>query len=170
MFMDDQARHAKAVFAAGCFWDLEAAFRRIGGIDETIAGYTGGTLPDPGYEQVHAGTTGHVEAVGIVYDPGVISYEGLLAVFWTLHDPTRADGQGDYTGPQYRPVIFYQDEQERGAASASRDRLSASGKYGDRPVVTAILPLSAFWPAEECHQHFYEKCATSFSTSRQIPD
>ena len=161
---------AKATFAAGCFWDVEAAFRPLDGIIETIAGYTGGSLPDPRYDQVSAGTTGHAEAVGIVYDPAVISYDQLLDLFWAIHDPTREDGQGDYTGPQYRSAIFYHDDDQKEASLASRDCLAASEKYGDRPIATEILPASVFWPAEECHQHFYEKCALGYCTSRQIDE
>jgi methionine-S-sulfoxide reductase len=168
--MDDPTRFRKAIFAAGCFRDVEAAFRRLDGVIETVAGYAGGTVPDPGYEQVGTGTTGHAEVVGIVYDPSVISYQHLLDVFWTIHDPTRPDGQGDYTGPQYRSAIFYNDAQDREEASVSRDRLAASGTYGDRPIVTEILPAPVFWPAEECHQHFYEKCALGYCTSRQIDE
>ena len=168
--MDDPARPAKATFAAGCFWDMEAAFRPLDGIVETIAGYTGGTMPDPDYRSVSEGASGHIEAVGILYDPSVISYDQLLERFWSLHDPTRPDGQGDYTGPQYRSVIFYHDEGQKEAALASRDRLAASKKYGDRPIATEILPASAFWRAEECHQHFYEKCALGYCTSRQIDE
>ena len=160
----------RATFAAGCFCDTEAAFRRIDGVIETVVGYTGGSLPGPTYEQVGTGTTGHVEAVGIVYDPGVITYDQLLEIFWTLHDPTRADGHDGYSGSQYRPVIFYHDEDQRKAALVSRDRLVASGRYGDRPIVTEILPASRFWPAEECHQRFYEKCAQGFCTSRLCDD
>jgi peptide-methionine (S)-S-oxide reductase len=166
--MDDPTTLGKATFAAGCFWDIEAAFRRVEGVVETVTGYTGGTLPDPDYEQVSSGTTGHVEAVGIVYDPSVISYDQLLDMFWAMHDPTRPDGQGDYTGPQYRPVIFYHDEKQREAALASRNRLAASKKYGEHLLVTEILPASTFWPADECHQQFYEKCSLGYCTSRQI--
>jgi peptide-methionine (S)-S-oxide reductase len=168
--MDDPARPAKATFAAGCFWDVEAAFRRLDGIVETVAGFTGGSLPDPGYDQVSMGTTDHVEAVGIVYDPAVISYEQLLDLFWSIHDPTQADGQGDYTGPQYRSVIFYHNEQEKNSALSPRNRLSALKKYRGHPIVTEIRPASPFWPADECHQQFYEKCALSYCTSRQIDD
>lgn len=166
--MTDPARLEKATFAAGCFWDAEAAFRQLDGVVETVAGYTGGTVSDPGYEQVGTGTTGHAEAVGIVFDPARIPYDRLLDIFWALHDPTRADGQGDYTGPQYRSAIFYHDEDQKAAALASRDRLAASGKHGNRPIVTEILPASAFWPAGECHQHFYEKCGQGYCTSRKI--
>ena len=166
--MTDPARLERATLAAGCFWDLEAAFRNIGGVVETVAGYTGGTVTDPTYGQVAKGTTGHAEAVGIVFDPAVISYDRLLDIFWSVHDPARADGQGDYTGPQYRSAIFYHDYRQEETARASRDRLAASGKFGNRPIVTAILPAATFWPADECHQHFYEKCARGYCTSRQV--
>ena len=169
-WMSDPTAFERATFAAGCFWDLEAAFRRVDGILETVAGYTGGSVPEPSYEQVECGTTGHVESVGLVFDPSIISYDQLLDLFWTLHDPTRADGQGDYAGPQYRPVIFYHSEAQRVAAIASRDRLAASGLYGDRPVVTEILPALEFWRAEDCHQQFYEKCGQGYCMSRQVDD
>lgn len=160
--------YRKATFAAGCFWDVEAAFHNLDGVLETVVGYTGGSVPDPTYEQVAAGTTGHAEAVGVVFDPAVISYEALLDAFWEMHDPTQEGGQGDYTGPQYRSVIFYHDEEQREAATASRDRLAAEKRYGDRPIRTDILPATTFWPAEECHQQFYLRCGQSFVTSRQI--
>jgi methionine-S-sulfoxide reductase len=160
--------YRKATFAAGCFWDLEAAFRNVDGVLEIVVGYTGGSVPEPDYEQVETGTTGHVEAAGVVFDPAVVTYEHLLGIFFSLHDPTRADGQGDYTGPQYRPVIFYHDDEQKNAAVAFRDRLAASGNYGSRPIVTEILPAVTFWPAEECHQQFYAKCGQSYSTIRQI--
>jgi methionine-S-sulfoxide reductase len=167
--MDDPpTRLEKATFAAGCFWDSEAAFRNINGVLETIAGYTGGSLPDPGYEQVETGTTGHAEAVGIVYDPLIISYDQLLDRFWGMHDPTQAGGQGEYTGSQYRSIIFYHNDGQKKAALTSRDRLRASARYRDRPIITEILPASTFWPAEECHQQFYEKCGRGYCTSRLI--
>lgn len=169
-WMSDPPAFERATFAAGCFWDLEAAFRRVDGVLETVAGYTGGSVPEPSYEQVESGTTGHVEAVGLVFDPSIVSYDQLLDLFWTLHDPTRADGQGDYAGPQYRPVIFYHSETQRAAALASRDRLAASGLFGDRPVVTEILPATEFWRAEDCHQQFYEKCGQGYCMSRQVDD
>jgi methionine-S-sulfoxide reductase len=156
------------MFAAGCFWEAEAAFRRIDGVVETVVGYAGGTLPDPDYGQVSTGTTGHVEVVGVVFDPARIPYWELLDIFWQIHDPSREDGQGDFTGPQYRSVIFYYDKSQKETAVASRDRLAASEKSGDRPVITEIMPAPVFWPAEECHQQFYEKCALGYCTSRQI--
>lgn len=169
-WMSDPVTFERATFAAGCFWDLEAAFRRIDGVLETVTGYTGGSVPEPTYEQVESGTTGHVEAAGLVFDPAIVSYDQLLDLFWTLHDPTRIDGQGDYAGPQYRPVIFYHSEGQRIAACASRDRLAASGLLRNRPVVTEILPAPEFWPAEDCHQQFYEKCGQGYCMSRQVDD
>ena len=167
--MDEPARPEKASFAAGCFWDVEAAFRLVEGVIETVTGYTGGSLTEPRYEQVESGTTGHAEAVGIVFDPVGVSYEELLDSFWGMHDPTQVDGQGDYTGSQYRSVIFFHTPEQEAAARRSRDRLVASKKYGDSPVVTEILPASTFWPAEECHQRFYEKalqqCGVVFNPS-----
>jgi peptide-methionine (S)-S-oxide reductase len=160
--------HERATFAAGCFWDVEAGFRNTDGILETIAGYTGGSAPNPGYEQVESGTTGHAEAVGIVFDPAVISYTRLLDMFWNIHDPTQAGGQGEYTGSQYRSLIFYHSREQKTAAEISRNRITASAKYRNRPVLTEILPAQVFWPAEECHQQFYEKCRLGYCTSRQM--
>ena len=166
--MTDPTAYKKATFAAGCFWDIEAAFRNMEGVLDTVAGYTGGSVPDPTYEQVESGTTGHAEAVGVLFDPAIVTYEQLLDRFFSLHDPTRADGQGDYTGPQYRSAIFYHDESQKETALAFRDRLAAAERYGDRPIVTEILPVVTFWPAEECHQQFYAKCGQGYCTSRQI--
>ena len=168
--MDEPVLPEKATFAAGSFWDVEAVFRRVDGVLETVTGYTGGSVPDPTYEQVGTGTTGHVEAVGLVFDPAVVPYDKLLDLFWEMHDPTRTDGQGDFTGSQYRPAIFWHTEEQRVTAMASRDRLAASGKYGDKPVVTEILPASEFWRAEEHHQRFYEKCGQGYCMSRQVDE
>ena len=138
--MEQNNRPDKATFAAGCFWDVEAAFRKVEGVLETVTGYTGGSLPDPGYEQVESGTTGHAEAVGIVYDPSVVSYDQLLDIFWDMHDPAQVGGQGEYTGSQYRSVIFFHNEEQKTTAIKSRDRLAASEKYRNRPILTEILP------------------------------
>lgn len=162
------SRYEKATFAAGCFWDAEAAFRKADGIVETVTGYTGGLVSDPTYEQVESGTTGHAEAVGIVFDPAVITYEKLLDIFWQIHDPAQEGGQGEYAGSQYRSIIFYHDEGQKASAIKSRDRLAASQQYRHLPILTEILPAATFWPAEECHQRFYEKCALGHGTSRQI--
>jgi peptide-methionine (S)-S-oxide reductase len=166
--MEQNNQPDQATFAAGCFWDVEAAFRKVEGVLETVTGYTGGSLPDPGYEQVESGTTGYAEAVGIVYDPSVVSYDQLLDVFWDMHDPAQVGGQGEYTGSQYRSVIFFHDEKQKTTAIKSRDRLAESEKYRSRPILTEILPATEFWPAEECHQRFYEKCGQGYCTSRKI--
>jgi peptide-methionine (S)-S-oxide reductase len=166
--MDESSRYEKATFAAGCFWDIEAAFRRVNGIIETVAGYTGGTNPDPTYEQVERGSTGYVHAVGLVFDPAVVTYEQLLDLFWGMHDPTQSGGQGDYTGPQYRSVIFFHNNEQEGAACASREQLAASKTFRNRLILTEIRPATRFWPAGECHQHFYEKCGQGYGVSRKI--
>ena len=166
--MMKEKRYGKATFTAGCFWDVEAAFRGVDGVIETVAGYTGGVVPEPGYDQVESGTTGHVHAVGLVFDPDRVSYEQLLDVFFRIHDPTQGDGQGDYQGTQYRSVIFVHDADQDAAAHVARDRLAAGGIWGARPILTAILPASAFYPAEESHQQFYEKCGRGLGASRQI--
>jgi len=154
--MSDQPRRELATFAAGCFWDLEAAFRRQQGILATIAGYTGGTVPDPDYEQVASGTTGHTEAVRIVFDPDLITYDALLDLFWSSHDPTEPAGGSE------RSAIFYHSPEQRAKALASRDRLQES--YGTKVITTEILPAQEFWRAEECHQQYYEKCGQGYST------
>lgn len=158
----------RATFAAGCFWDVEAAFRRVSGVIETMTGYTGGSVPDPSYDVVESDTTRHVQAVGIVFDPAVVMYETLLDTFWDIHDPRQAGGQGDYLGTRYRSVIFFHTPEQEHAARLSRDRIAAEGRYGSGPVLTEILPAESFWPAEECHQQFYEKCGRCFGASRQI--
>jgi len=168
--MDERRRYHKATFAAGCFWDVEAGFRRVEGVVETVAGYTGGSVPDPSYEQVESGTTGHVQAVGLIFDSAIVSYERLLDLFWGIHDPTQAGGQGDYTGPQYGSMIFFHDPDQERAALASREQLAASEKYGNSPILTEIHPATKFWPAGECHQKFYEKCGMGYGVSRKIWD
>jgi peptide-methionine (S)-S-oxide reductase len=147
----------RAVFAAGCFWGVEAAFRKVRGVTATRVGYTGGTVEDPTYEQVCTGKTGHAEAVEVEYDPSLTSYEQLLDVFWGIHDPTTKNRQGPDVGSQYRSAIFYSDEAERDAALASAEALRQSGKLGKRPIVTQITPVSEFYPAEEYHQRYLEK-------------
>jgi peptide-methionine (S)-S-oxide reductase len=166
--MDDNGRYERAMFAAGGFWDAEAAFRRVNGVVATAAGYTGGTLANPTYERVSRGRTGHAEAVEMVFDPAVVSYDDLLVIFWEMHDPTEQGRSGELTGPQYRSAIYYRDDRQKAAALASRDRVVASGKFGNRAVVTEILPAPHFWLAEECHQQFYEKSARGYCTSRQL--
>lgn len=147
---------ATAVFAGGCFWCVESDMEKIPGVTEVISGYTGGHLPHPSYKQVSAGGSGHVEAVQVHYDPRVISYPDLLQAFWRQIDPTDQGGQFVDRGEQYRPVVYYQDQEQRDAAQASRAALEASGRY-PKPVVVEILPTERFYPAEEYHQDYYRK-------------
>ncbi|MDR3628989.1 MAG: peptide-methionine (S)-S-oxide reductase MsrA [Desulfocapsaceae bacterium] len=145
-----------AVFAGGCFWCMESDFEKVDGVVQVISGYTGGHVANPTYEQVSGGGTGHVEAVKVIYDPGKISYQGLLDVFWRHVDPTDAGGQFVDRGGQYRSVIFYADERQHQLAEDSKKWLAASGIFS-LPVVTEILPLGDFYPAEEYHQRYSQK-------------
>ncbi|MFQ3592608.1 MAG: peptide-methionine (S)-S-oxide reductase MsrA [Gemmataceae bacterium] len=147
---------AKAMFGAGCFWGVEAAFRKIPGVVATAVGYSGGQVENPTYRQVCSDTTGHAEVVEVEYDPSRVTYEQLLAVFWENHDPTQLNRQGPDIGTQYRSVIFYYDEAQKAAAEASKAALEASGRF-HRPIVTAIEPAGTFWRAEEYHQQYLEK-------------
>ena len=145
-----------ATFAAGCFWGVEAAFRALDGVLETAAGYMGGHLDNPTYEQVCSDTTGHAETVQVLFDPDRISYEQLLDAFWNCHDPTTENRQGPDFGSQYRSAIFYHDESQKAAAIASKERLQHSGRL-HRPIVTQIVPATTFYRAEEYHQRYFEK-------------
>jgi peptide methionine sulfoxide reductase msrA/msrB len=147
---------ATATFAGGCFWCTESDFEKYEGIAEVIAGYTGGHKQNPNYEEVSAGSTGHVEAIQIHYDESVISYERLLEIFWQHVDPTDPGGQFVDRGAQYRSAIFYHDEHQKMLAEASRQALSQSKRF-DKPVVTEILPFGTFYPAEGYHQDYYKK-------------
>jgi peptide-methionine (S)-S-oxide reductase len=144
----------KATFAAGCFWQVEADFRRLEGVTRTTAGYTGGTLDEPTYEAVCTDRTGHAEAVLVEYDPARVSYDDLLGVFWSSHDPTQLNRQGPDVGSQYRSAIFVHDEAQERAARESKERVQSRF---DRPVVTEIAPAAAFWTAEDYHQRYLEK-------------
>ena len=146
----------KASFAAGCFWGVEAAFRPIKGVLSTSVGYSGGTLENPAYEDVCSHTTGHAETVLVEFDPAVVSYDQLLEVFWSCHDPTQLNRQGPDVGSQYRSAIFYHTPAQQAAAEASKDRLDHSGKHG-RPIATQIVPAATFYRAEEYHQQYLEK-------------
>ena len=147
----------KATFAAGCFWGVEAAFRKVDGVTKTTVGYTGGKKTNPTYEEVCTDRTGHAEAVLVEYDPLKISYEKLLDVFWNKHDPTTPNRQGPDVGSQYRSSIFYHTSEQRDAALSSKKRLEESGKHGRKRIVTEIVPATEFYPAEEYHQMYYEK-------------
>jgi peptide-methionine (S)-S-oxide reductase len=146
----------EATFAAGCFWHTEEAFRKVEGVISVTSGYTGGTTPNPTYEQVCSDKTGHAEAVLVRFDPTRVSYDHLLDVFWSEHDPTTRNRQGWDVGSQYRSAIFYHSEAQKAAAIASKKRLEKSGRYRN-PIVTQILPAGPFYRAEEYHQHYYEK-------------
>ncbi len=166
--MQEAGEFQKATFAAGCFWGVEAAFRHVRGVIGTVVGYTGGSKPEPTYEQVCTGTTGHAEAVEIMFDPKVLSYEQILDIFWKNHDPTQLNRQGPDIGTNYRSVIFYHTPEQKAAAEASRDRLQKSEKYRTKKIATEIAPASEFWPAEEYHQQYYEKCGQGYCATRQV--
>jgi peptide-methionine (S)-S-oxide reductase len=146
----------KATFAAGCFWGVEAAFRRVKGVTSTAVGYEGGTLAKPCYRDVCTNRTGHAEVVQVEYDPAKVSYRQLLDVFWSIHDPTTKDRQGPDVGTQYRSAIFYHTPEQKDAALAAKHKLAQSGKFA-RPIVTKIVPAAAFWRAEDYHQQYLEK-------------
>lgn len=147
---------AIATFAAGCFWGIESAFRRVEGVTETSVGYTGGEVPEPSYEIVCGGRTGHAEAVQVTYDPDRVSYEELLDLFWTIHDPTQKDRQGPDVGHQYRSAIFFHSPEQESAAKESLTALAASGRY-PAAIVTEIVPAAAYYRAEDYHQQYEEK-------------
>jgi peptide methionine sulfoxide reductase msrA/msrB len=145
-----------ATFAGGCFWCMEHPFDQLEGVEEVISGYTGGNTQNPTYEEISTGTTGHLEAVQITFDPRQISYTKLLDKYWQQVDPTDAGGQFVDRGPQYATAIFYRSEDQRLAAEKSRRALEDSNRF-QKPIVTRILPAAAFYPAETCHQHYYRK-------------
>jgi peptide-methionine (S)-S-oxide reductase len=146
----------KAIFAAGCFWGVEAAFRRMKGVVSTVVGYTGGSFENPGYEDVCTGRTGHAEAVEVTFDPAQISYNDLLRLFWEIHDPTTLNRQGPDTGSQYRSAIFFNSPEQESTAQLSKEKLEDSGMY-DNVIVTEITPASTFYIAEDYHQQYLEK-------------
>ena len=146
----------KATFAAGCFWHVEDAFRRLEGVTDARVGYTGGFVEDPGYKLVCTDTTGHAEALEVTFDPDVIPYENLVEFFWTMHDPTQVNRQGPDWGKQYRTAIFVHSPEQRETAEKSKQRLGESGKYS-KPIATEINDASTFWEAEDYHQQYYAK-------------
>jgi peptide-methionine (S)-S-oxide reductase len=147
---------AKATFAAGCFWGVEATFRQLPGVLSTRVGYTGGHSSNPTYKQVCTDTTGHAEAVEIDYDPAKLSYDKLLEVFWENHDPTQLNRQGPDWGKQYRSAIFFHTPEQEASAKASRERLEKSHRFS-KPIVTQIVPAETFFEAEDYHQQYLEK-------------
>ncbi len=148
---------ATATFAAGCFWGVETSFRSIPGVKNTTVGYAGGKTPNPSYEQVCTGATGHAESVMVEFDPDIVSYDRLLEVFWSIHDPCTRDRQGPDVGSQYRSVIFYRSAGQMRSAISSMQSQNKAGRCGKGEVVTEIVPFSAFYPAEEYHQRYLEK-------------
>ena len=146
----------QATFGAGCFWGVEAAFRKVPGVTDAVSGYMGGTMDHPTYRDVCTDETGHAEVVQVTFDPARVSYEQLLDVLWAIHDPTTLDRQGPDVGSQYRSAIFTHDAAQAAAAKASLAREQASGRHR-RPIVTEITPAGPFWSAETYHQHYLEK-------------
>jgi peptide-methionine (S)-S-oxide reductase len=145
-----------ARFAAGCFWGIEVAFRRVPGVLDARVGYTGGQVEHPTYEQVCRGDTGHAEAVEVLFDPEQVGYGELLRVFWAIHDPTQVNRQGPDVGPQYRSALFPLDEEQARQAQQSRAAEEASGRHA-APIATTIEPAGPFWPAEDYHQRYLER-------------
>lgn len=153
----DADRYKKATFGAGCFWGVEAAFSKVPGVITTEVGYMGGTLKNPSYEDVCTGKTGHAEVVQVTYDPEIVSYEHLLDVFWSVHDPTQLNRQGPDIGTNYRSVIFYHDAEQGRIAKKSKENIEVSGAFRFGKIMTIIMPAPEFYRAEEYHQHYHEK-------------
>lgn len=157
----------RAIFAGGCFWCMVQPFEEKDGIISVLSGYTGGHKANPTYEEVCAKTTGHTEAVEIIFDPEKMSYKDLVELYWTLTDPTDAFGQFEDRGDNYRPVIFYTTSEQKEIAQASKEALQDS-RHFDRPIVTSIEEASVFYPAEEYHQGFYKKNPKRYAQSSKI--
>lgn len=151
----ENQKYEEATFASGCFWCTQHDFDQVKGVVETTAGYTGGTTVNPTYHEVSAGGTGHVESVLVKYDPSQVSYQELLDVYWHSVDPTRDDGQFCDKGRQYRPVIFYHNEEQKKLAEESKSKLIAENRI--HPILVEILPATTFYPAEDYHQEYYKK-------------
>lgn len=150
----------RITFGGGCFWCMEAVFQRLDGVKSVASGYAGGTVPNPTYKQVCTGETGHAEVVQIEFEPAKITFEKLLEVFWAAHDPTTLNRQGHDSGTQYRSVIFYENDEQK--AAAEKSKVGAKGEFKD-PIVTQIVPLTAFFKAEDYHQNYYNENAGSNS-------
>ncbi len=147
---------AIATFGAGCFWGVEAAFRRIEGVTDAAVGYAGGHTDHPTYREICSHGTGHAEVVQVEYDPARVSYDELLDTFWSLHDPTQFNRQGPDVGDQYRSVVFFHTPEQEAAAQTKKKELEASSTF-NRPIVTVIEPVPTFWRAEDYHQRYLEK-------------
>jgi peptide-methionine (S)-S-oxide reductase len=151
-----QHDHETATLGGGCFWCLEAVYKDLKGVESVVSGYAGGRTPNPTYEQVCGGRTGHAEVVQITYDPAVVSYRDLLDVFFTIHDPTTPDQQGADIGPQYRSIILYHGPEQKADAERAIAGQAEKGAW-DAPIVTEVVPLEKFWPGEDAHQDYYER-------------
>jgi peptide-methionine (S)-S-oxide reductase len=146
----------RATFGNGCFWCTEAVFQQLKGVRSVVSGYSGGWAPNPSYQEVCTGATGHAEALQITYDPAIVSYRDLLEVFWQTHDPTTLNRQGADVGTQYRSAIFYHSDEQKKLAEELKQKLDASGAF-DGPIVTEVTPFTAFYPAEDYHQNYYNQ-------------
>ena len=151
---DAPSQLARATFGGGCFWCTEAVFQQFSGVSTVQSGYAGGAIPDPSYQEVCSGITGHAEVVQITYDPKVVTYNQLLEAFWQSHDPTTFNRQGNDLGTQYRSIILYHNEDQKRLATESIERLEEENVFG-APIVTEIAPLETFYPADTSHQNFY---------------
>lgn len=152
-------KEAVATFGAGCFWCVEAQFQVLNGVSHVESGYSGGQVDNPTYKQVCTGATGHAEVINVYYDPTVVTFDELLAAFWTSHDPTQLNRQGNDVGTQYRSVIFYHNEEQKQKAEAYKKKLNDE-KIWDKPVVTEISPFTKFYIAEDYHQNYYNQNKT----------
>lgn len=152
--MTENGNFEVATLAGGCFWCLEAVYEDLRGVEKVESGYSGGTVEDPTYRQVCTGTTGHAEVVQITFDPEVVSFQDLLEVFFTIHDPTTPNRQGHDVGTQYRSAIFYHDEDQRQAAEETISEIEAKGVWDD-PIVTEVVPFEKFYVAEDYHQEYF---------------
>jgi peptide-methionine (S)-S-oxide reductase len=150
------ARREVATLGGGCFWCIEAVYSQLQGVESAVSGYAGGTVPDPGYEEVCGGRTGHAEVVQVTFDPDVLSYREVLEAFFSVHDPTTVDRQGGDVGPQYRSVVFTHSPGQERTARALIAELEAE-KVWDRPIVTQVAPAPTFYPAEDYHQEYYAR-------------
>ena len=165
MTIEKNSQVEYATFGGGCFWCMEPAFKRLYGVIEVVSGYTGGSKKNPTYEEVSSGTTGHYESIRITFDPKKVSYPQLLDIFWQQIDPTDPNGQFVDRGAQYQTAIFYHNEEQKKLAELSKQTLNQSGRY-PKPIITAIIPASTFYPAEEYHQDFYKKSPIRYKTYR----
>jgi peptide-methionine (S)-S-oxide reductase len=154
--MSAQPARELATLGGGCFWCLEAVYKDLKGVESVVSGYAGGHAENPTYEQVCGGRTGHAEVVQIAFDPQVINYRDILDVFFTIHDPTTKDRQGADIGPQYRSIILYHSPEQRAAAAAAIAELESKGVWR-APIVTEVVPLETFYPAEEYHHDYFER-------------